>query len=141
MLKKVIRLYIVYKIIRILKWANKGIYWYISILIGIIKTIVTHPMYKVLKYIFQTLLMIESLLIVIYFSGFKDLSYYLAAFPSYISFDLNQIYKNILRYVRDIIDYLINDEGIVQDTKNYESISINNEKTIKDTNVNNNWYY
>jgi len=103
-------------------------------------------MYKVFKYLFQTLLIIESLLIVIYFTGFTDLSDYLAVFQSYVSFDLNQIYRNILRYVRDIIDYLINDdlindEEIIQDTKNYESISINDEKTIKDTNVNINWYY
>ena len=103
-------------------------------------------MYKVLKYLFQTLLVIEGLLIVVYATELTDLPYYLAAFPLYISFDLNLTYNNILRFIRDIRNYLINDEEIIKDTENYEFISIdnekiNNEKFINDINVNNNSYY
>jgi hypothetical protein len=137
MLKKIFQLYVDTNIYSQLEWANKGIFPYVIIIIKIMKIIVTNPIYKIFKYVFQVLLVAEGLLIVIYYTEFTDL-------PP-MSLILNQIYNNVLRFIRNIIDNLINDEEIIQNIKNSESTSFNDKKTINNnkdtTNTNTYWRY
>jgi hypothetical protein len=115
-------LYIVYKFL----WRKKGIF-------EIIQIILNNPVYKILKIIFNVLIIFEGILIIIYFD---DIPYNLYNFS--VTFDISdwfhKFYTSILRTIRDIINNLLNEE-IIQETNNSDVISIN--KNNLDTNINN----
>lgn len=120
-----------YNTLKNLKWTKKGIYLYISYIIRIIKVIVSHPIYRSLKYIFNILLIFEGLLIVIYYTylplSIGDL------------YDTNktliEIYRNVLRYIRDKLNLLLN-EQVISQTEDLEMLLIETDKSSSESNVN-----
>lgn len=129
-----------YNKLRSLKWTKKGIFPYIFTIISIINFIVSHPLFKVFKFMFHILIIFEGLLFIIYYYEFpfiydvKDLQF---TFTSLYDF-VHQMYSSILRKIRDKINYLL-DEQIIQPNDNYEAISINTDKLYSDQNNTYKW--
>lgn len=51
-LLKIYTLFKNYKLVKILSWTKKGISPYILYIIGLIKLIISHPVFKIFKYVF-----------------------------------------------------------------------------------------
>ena len=90
-----------------------------------------HPIYKIIKYIFNFLLIFESILIVIY---------YIPLPIDIINlYDINksviEIYKNVLRYIRDNLNLLLN-EQVISQTEDLEVLPFETDKAFSKSNVN-----
>nr|YP_010852515.1 DNA polymerase [Aureoboletus raphanaceus]WGL38744.1 DNA polymerase [Aureoboletus raphanaceus] len=138
-LKRIIYLFKNYYKFKNLKWTKAGIFPYILYIISIIKFIVSHPLYKVFKDIFNTLVIFEAVLVVL---NFIDL-------PFYTTYDINNSiitiyefiknsYINILKWFKNKIDYLLDDKII--DSIEQIDVSKNNELNENNNSTNYLWY-
>ena len=92
-------------------------------IIGLIKIIVSHPIYKIIKKVINVLIIFEGMLLVIYYFELptSNLGYLNIIFTTIYLYS-QEIYINILKYIRYKLNYLL-DENIetIINTENNET--------------------
>lgn len=117
MFSRIIKLIMNYNTLKNLKWTKKGIYFYISYLIIIIQAIVSHPIFRIIKYSFN--------LILIFYIAY--ITYLYGSLEVYnienINNSLIELHKNVIKYIRDELNYLLNEEIVtLKEDSNLKSI-------------------
>jgi hypothetical protein len=133
-LSKIYKLIKSYEKYKDLKWTKTGIFFYILGFMQILKYILSHPIYKILKYILNIIFVFEGIIFVIYFF---DLPFSVLTLNNYTITDFIEFFKsfytNVLKIIRDKINNLL-DEKIVEQADNQEKVSLSDCKLESDKN-------
>lgn len=138
-MKNFYKIYYIYKnynIIKNLKWTKKGIFIYIMSFIGLIKFIISHPIYKITKKIINLLIIFEGILLVIYYTELPIDNMSITFTTIYIF--IQEFYIKILKFIRDKLDYLLEDAKFEE---NNQSKDVNPNENNTSNNSNKSFYW
>lgn len=134
---KIYYLYKNYNIVKNLKWTKKGIFIYIMSFIGLIKMIISHPIYKIIKKLIKFLIIFEGILLIIYYTDLDDLTYLNITVTSIYIF-IQEFYIKILKFIRDKLDYLLDNDPFEE---NNQSKDVNPNENNNSHSSNNSYYW